>query len=68
MFGTNSGFKTEGGYEVHYGISGGLGGELKVGKRGNRIYAAVLARDRGPGFNGSWTGSITPSFGFNWVL
>ncbi len=68
--------------KTYYGFSAGLGGEWKVGSRGNRLYAAVWRPFRSEEFETNYDkvqdspyitnkGKVLPvtfSFGFNWAL
>ncbi len=49
---------------VNYGLSGGIGGELKVNKRQDRLYAAILYPFR----DGVYPMPVTFSLGFNFLL
>ena len=68
--------------KTYYGLSVGLGGELKVGKRDNRLYAAIWRPFRSEEFETNYDkvqdspyitnkGKVLPvtfSIGFNWAL
>jgi hypothetical protein len=68
--------------KTYYGLSAGLGGELKVGRRHNRLYIAVLYPFRSKEFKDDYDEikrapyiklqsellPVTFSFGFNWAL
>lgn len=75
-------YDLEGISKTYYGLSAGLGGELKVGKRGNRLYAAIWRPFRSQEFETNYDrvqsspyitekGKVYPvtfSIGFNWAL
>ncbi len=85
MYGYNGALKIDNRPEVskaYYGFSAGIGGELRVGKKHNHLYVAVLVPFRNEEFKrnyesvkndpnvklGAKLTPITYSIGFNWSL
>lgn len=94
MYGYNGSIKISGNHQVlsahgldkvsktYYGFTSGIGGELKVGRKDSRLYAAVLYPFRSKEFRDNYdlvknssvvdlNGDLLPvtfSIGFNWVV
>lgn len=68
--------------KAYYGLSSGIGGELRLGRKGNRLYTALLYPFRSEEFKKNYDElkntpyiklesevlPVTFSIGFNWVL